>query len=180
MKLMRNCMVVAALLAGAFAMGSAFAAEKDLSATLQERVAALGPEQQKALLAFLDQLGPKTASESAEDFMKRSYDEFNKAVATKTFKLDNFTSRLSKDFQHPVVGGRDGAIKWVEGIFAYAVSDQSAPDLKFDISHTKITKKGDIVELYPVEAQASIGSASLTIYLKNEDGAWRVTGVDGL
>lgn len=173
--------VVAGLVcAGALAMAPAFAAEKDLTTTLQERVAALSPEQQKALLAFMDQFAAKKGGQTAEEAVQKVLEEYKQAIATKTFKLENFTSKLSKDFQHPVVGGRDGAIAWVEGIFSYAVSDKSAPDLSFDISHAKYTTKGDTVEVYPVDAQASIGSAALTIYLKQEDGTWRVTGVDGL
>lgn len=166
--------------AGALAIGSAFAAEKDLTATLQERVAALSPEQQKALLAFIDQFAAKKGGETAEQAVQRSLEEYKKAVSTKSFKLEDFTSKLSKDFQHPVVGGRDGAIQWAEGIFNSGFVTQNAPDVTFDISHAKYTTKGDTVEVYPVDAQASIGSASLTIYLKNEGGEWRVTGVDGL
>ena len=166
--------------AAALTMSSAFAGDTDLTAKLQERVAKMTPEQQKSLMALLDQMAPAKSAPEPAVAMKQYLDEFDQAKASKKFNLDLFFAHVSKDFQHPVVGGKDGARQWLDMMFKSGIVSNGVPDLKFNVERTKFTVKDGKLEAYPVEVETPIGGATLTLYAKVEDGEWRLTGIDGL
>lgn len=178
-------LALVSLIAVSLACSNAFAAEKDVSQTLQERVAKLTPEQQAALLALLDQMAAgkdaKTTAASAmppEATMRQAIRDFDKDVANKDLSLDRAMAVISKDFQHPSVGGKDALRQLAES--NWEMIKAGAPDTKISLDHTKFTVTGDKAEAYPVEISSSIGSVSLTVHGKLEDGVWRVVGVDGI
>ena len=176
-------LAVAALLAGSLTGSNAFAAENDLAKTLQERVAKLTPEQQAALLTLIDQLAPAkaiVAKMTPEESMRQGIAELEAAQKAKKLDVEPFMTHVSKDFDHYSGMGKDGMRTFLQGIFSSVSADGTVGiAVSLDKATYKVT--GDKAEIYPVEASTPIGSATLTVHGKlEEDGVWRVIGVDGI
>lgn len=176
-------LAIAGLLGVSLAGSGAFAAEKDVSKALQERVAKMTPEQQTALLALLDQLTSANGTNSStvatpEEAVRQGVSELETAKAEKKFDVELAMAHISKDFEHYGVG-KEGARSFIEGILG-AVSSDGVPDITVSLDKTTYKVTGDKAEIYPVEVSTPIGSATVTLYVKLEDGVWRVFDVDGI
>lgn len=169
--------------------GSAAPAEKkDLTATLQERIAKMTPEQQAALLKFVDQMDAGKEGKASptavtpEAAMREALHIFEQDKANNKFNIDNFLSGVSKDFSHPLlsVKGPEGMRKLFDLGVTLGLVANGVPDVTISLERTKWTVDGDKATAYPVSVDSPIGSAALTIHGKLEDGVWRMTSVDGI
>jgi len=173
--------ILIALGAWAVLPGQVHASDADLTVKLQEAITKLTPEQQSGLLQLLSSMAPATpAPQSAEDALHEALAAFGKLGEDGKADLAPFYARISEDFNHWAVGGKSGAVNWLESMSSGLFRD-GKPLIEFNLSRTEIEEDGDSATAYPIEVFTPLGGASLEITAKREaDGVWRMVGVDGL
>lgn len=166
------------------------AQDAELTAKLQAAVAKLSPAQQGALLLLLSDLagtpeaGAAAASadpvKEARAALADALKQFETASASGQFDLQNFLGRLSDDFKHPAVGGKAGAVGWIESLAPMLFRDGKSL-LTFNIDDADIELDGDKVVIYPIDIDTPLGSVAAEITARKEaDGVWRILAVDGI
>jgi hypothetical protein len=183
-------MISRALIVGvvaALAGMQAQAQDAELTAKLQAKVAELSGSQQAALFLFLDNLGgggapapAAAAEETPESALKASLEEFKAMVANKKLDVDKLFGRMSEDFTHPVVQDKQGALDFIKNALNSGVADGILDQIEISIEDAEYELDGDEVEIYPIDVDTPIGSVTLGLYGKKENGVWRVVEVDGI
>jgi len=165
---------------------TATAEEAGLTEKLQQKVSALSVEQQAALLLVLTEMTaapaaadtPKT--ESPKDALVETLKAFETAGEGDSFDLGPFFERVSDDFEHSMLRDKAGAIVWFEGMKP-SLFDGAKPLLTFDLDDVEVEVEGDEAYAYPIHVDTPIGSVTIGFTGRLEDdGKWRVVGVDGL
>ena len=186
---MKNVMTVS-ILAALCVLGSAFvltggpaqAGENDLSAQLHGLIDKLTPAQQEALLVLLggSQAAPQSAPQSARDAAVEVLEQFTRASDAGEADFAPFYARISNDFRHWAVGGKEGAVEWIEGMAPGLFKDGKSL-MTFDLDDMEVEEDGDTATAYPIDVNTPLGRVTLEITAQREaDGVWRITGIDGL
>jgi hypothetical protein len=182
-------MIVRGLLVAAMAIAGATQAQAqdaELTAKLTAKVAELSGSQQAALFLFLDNLGggaaapAAAAEETPESALKASLEEFKAMVANDKLDVEKLFGRLSEDFTHPVVRDKKGALDFVKSTLGSGVADGILDQVEISIEDAEYEVDGDDAEVYPIDIDTPIGSVTLGLIGKKENGVWRVVEVDGL
>ena len=177
------------LVAAMATFATAHAQDAELTAKLQAKVAELSGMQQASLLLFLDKLGgaaeaPAAAAAVAatpESSLKASIKEFKEMVANKSFDITKLFANISEDFSHPAVGDKEGAIAFLQGAKdSGLINDDILAEIEISIEDAEFEVDGDEVEIYPIDIDSPLGSITIGLYGKNENGVWRVTEIDGV
>jgi hypothetical protein len=53
-------------------------------------------------------------------------------------------------------------------------------EIEISIEDAEFEVDGDEVEIYPIDIDSPLGSITIGLYGKNENGVWRVTEIDGV
>ena len=169
------CVLGAAFLS---ANGTAQAGENDLSSQLHSLIDQLTPAQQEALLVLL--AGSQPAPQSARDAAVEVLEQFMSASKAGEVDLAPFYARISDDFNHWGVGGKEGAVRWFEGMAPGLFKDGKSL-IEFDLEDMEVEEDGDTATFYPIDVDTPLGAATLEITAKREaDGIWRIVTIDGL
>ena len=177
------CMFAIALV---LSTGAAQSAQTDLTAILHEAVDNLTPAQQAALLILLEGLQKASTDESdvapqsAQDALFEALREFETANQAGTLELESAYDRISEDFSHWGVNGKEGAVEWLKTMSEVLLEDGKAA-ITFDLDDMEVEEDGDKAIAYPIDIDTPIGSVTIEIEARREaDGVWRIVGVDGL
>lgn len=88
--------------------------------------------------------------------------------------VDAAKALLSDDWYHPEVGGKEVAMDYIEQGVDMGVMD----DAEVDLESAEVEVEGDTATVYPVEASSPMGSVTVQLDFKKEDGTWLLIGGD--
>ncbi len=173
--------VMAVLAAGALYPQPVMAEEEGLTCKLQAAVAELTMEQQAALYLLLTELAEGGDAAPAvlepEEAFEQSLAILQEAI--KTENLDAVMSLISDDFDFYEVGDKEALRDFLESAIDMGYVEMYADDVEIITEDTEYERDGDEVTVYPVDVEGSFGSVTIEFQAQlEEDGAWRITGLD--
>lgn len=156
-----------------------YAEAKDLTATLQDSVDTLSPQQQQALLQLLNTFvrDPEAADakrpESAIKVLREELRAYDAAIASGTFTMDRFLARLSDDFQNNMMGDKKNIVSWMRSMGLFS---ENVPDLDFDLDQARVEIEGEVSTVTSIFVDTPFGNIELEVKGRTEsDGVWRIT-----
>jgi hypothetical protein len=92
-----------------------------------------------------------------------------------TKSIDKLMSSISEDFTHYQWPDKATYRAFIEGVMMQGELDNA----EFDMQYAEFVKNDDGTwTVYPLEVMAMFGSATAELTLKEEDGVWRVIGME--
>ena len=177
---LRLVSIAAVAFVGSFAT-MANSESKDLTETLQEKVAALTAQQQEALLTLLSEFETNAGNtvtkprENALKVLKEELDAYEAAVDSGTFDVNRFLSRLSEDFNNPMMGDKKNIVVWMKSMGLFS---NNVPSLEFNLDEAHVESDGDVSKVESIFVDTPFGYIELEVQGKAEsDGMWRITDI---
>ncbi|MDP2324047.1 MAG: hypothetical protein Q8N51_08460 [Gammaproteobacteria bacterium] len=164
--------VVLLALGAAFSGGQRANADATVDAELTEAIMKLSGEQKAALLVLVKGIVDAEHSESPEAGAMKTVAAYVKAA--EAADLDTLMAQISENFNHYEVGNQSGYRAFLEQVKGEGMLE----DIAGDLEHAEAALEGEIVTVYPVELEGIFGTVTMEFELKNEDGTWRIVGMD--
>lgn len=164
--------VTVLVLSAAFSGRGTVAAEGAVDAELTQAIAKLNDEQKSALLVLVKGIVEAQTSETPEEGAMKTVAAY--VAAAEVADLDTLMAQISENFNHYEVGSKSGYRAFLDQVKAEGMLE----DISGDLEEAKATLQGEIVTVYPVELEGIFGTVTMEFELKNEDGTWRIVGMD--
>lgn len=178
-KFLGACALAAVLAVGA-AMPAAADSHGALTAELQEMVATLSTEQQAALYLLLSQL----TAHGVADAEVAAAEEDPEAVVSAGIKTffeaavagdeDAMKAFFSDSFSHFMFGNVSGLIDYMDMARSMGYLD----GIEVDLGYAEYKLEDGKMTVYPVDVTGSFGMITFEYVLAQEDGEWKVVGLD--
>ena len=165
-------LVTVLVLSAAFSGRVTVAAEGAVDAELTQAIAKLNDEQKSALLVLVKGIVEAQTSETPEEGAMKTVAAY--VAAAEVADLDTLMAQISENFNHYEVGSKSGYRAFLDQVKAEGMLE----DISGDLEEAEATLKGEVVTVYPVELEGIFGTVTMEFELKNEDGTWRIVGMD--
>ncbi len=128
-----------------------------------------------AMLAAVTLCGCKSmCGASDEDQIRAVVDKWVATIPEQD--VDALMVLYSEDFEHWEYGDKEGFAEFIEEAISMGYMDDAETDV--EDMEIQIDEENDTATVYPIDLTAAFGMATIQLILEEEDGEWKITGME--
>jgi len=169
-------------------------AQAPLTDTLKEKVAAMSPAQQEALLGLIEAIsgGEAAPAVAAADSAIDALDPNDESTwmpalqesisiikqAAKDEDVDAVMGLIHDDFEHYQVGGKEDLRDFLQNAIDMGYVSMYAEDIEIYTDDTEFEEDGEEVIIYPIDVELPIASVTLEFVVAPAGDTYKIVTLD--